>query len=163
MLGQTPLVSVLERQEEDQTILFSKDGYKPLTLKLTSELDSWFWGNIVFGGFIGSTTDSMSGAAYQYSPSQYFVTLVPEKATAIEAAMPSGPRSRVWEFVIRRYTRIIGDLHEGKGEDLSALYQLLSIPLSQEDDARRKIQALSVVYTDPAVFADHVIDLYIKP
>ena len=75
-LGKTPVTVQLDKKSE-QTIVFEKDGYKTLTLPFTTQLDPWFWGNIVLGGFFGSTTDGISGAVYQYSPSQYNITLQP--------------------------------------------------------------------------------------
>lgn len=38
----------------------------PSTTIVKSHLNPWFWGNIIFGGLIGSTTDSASGAAWEY-------------------------------------------------------------------------------------------------
>src|SRR5947209_8372722 len=65
VIGKTPITTSLKK-EPGQTLEFSKDGYKPLTMRLETSLDSWFWGNIVLGGFFGSTTDGISGAAHQY-------------------------------------------------------------------------------------------------
>lgn len=42
------------------------------------------------------------------------------------------------------------------------LLRLLHVEPEQDADARRKILALSEVYTDPAVFANHVAELYLK-
>lgn len=161
ILGKTPLTLQLDKAE-NQTVLFSKDGYKPLTMKLATTLDSWFWGNILLGGFFGSTTDSMTGAMYEYSPSQYFVALIPDTSSPIEAASLLDQREKAREFIVRRYTSLMADLSKKGGDDLSALLQLLQVDPAQEAEAQRKISALSQVYSDAAVFANHVADLYLK-
>src|SRR5882672_9180903 len=74
--GKTPLTTALKKKA-GQSLSFEKDGYKTVTLQLETRLDSWFWGNILLGGFFGSTTDELSGAAHEYSPNQYMVTLEP--------------------------------------------------------------------------------------
>lgn len=75
-IGKTPLTVQLDK-EKGQTLAFEKDGYKTVTMRLSTSLEPWFWGNIVTGGLLGSTTDGVSGAVNKYSPDQYFVTLTP--------------------------------------------------------------------------------------
>jgi hypothetical protein len=161
ILGTTPFTLQLDKAK-DQTVAFSKEGYKPVTIKLATRLDGWFWGNIVFGGLVGSTTDSMSGAVHEYSPSQFFVTLNPEQSTPIELSTRQPQRDKTLVFIVRRYTSLMADLSKGSGEDWSALKGLLHLGQGQEADARQKIQALAMVYPDIAVFATHVTDLYLK-
>lgn len=161
ILGKTPLTLQLDKVEH-QTVTFSKQGYKPVTMKMATTLDAWFWGNIAFGGLIGTTTDSMSGAINEYSLSQYFVTLTPDGGSGVEDSTLTGQGDKARAFIVRRYTTIMTDLSKGSGEDLSALLSLLHITSEQEADARRKIRALSEVYLDVAVFANHVAELYLK-
>lgn len=73
-IGKTPL-DVLMKKGEHRYVAFEKPGYKRATLPMTARLDGWFWGNLVFGGFFGSTTDSVSGASHEYSPNQFLITL----------------------------------------------------------------------------------------
>lgn len=161
VLGKTPLTLRMDRAEK-QSVTFSKEGYKPLTMKLATTLNGYFWGNLVTGGVFGSTTDSMSGAMYEYSQSQYFVTLIPMTSSPVEAATQHGQREKAKDLIIRRYTNLMADLSRGTGEDLSAVLRLLHVEPAQEADAKRKMQALSQVYTDAAIYADRVIDLYLK-
>src|SRR3982750_3493837 len=53
-IGKTPITTRLSK-ETGQSVTFDKDGYKPITMRLETRMDGWFWGNIVLGGFIGST------------------------------------------------------------------------------------------------------------
>lgn len=60
---------------ESYDILFSKEGYPDKTFKLSSSIDGWFLGNILFGGVIGLLiVDPASGAMYSL-PSRVDVTL----------------------------------------------------------------------------------------
>jgi hypothetical protein len=60
----TPTTLTVERRSKD-IILESKDNeFDKTTVK--SEMNPWLLGNIIFGGFIGSTTDSVGGAAWKY-------------------------------------------------------------------------------------------------
>ena len=54
------------------------------------------------------------------------------------------------------------DLSKRGGEDLGALLRMMQIDAAHEAEARQKIRALSEVYSDAAVFATHVTDLYLK-
>lgn len=38
----------------------------PSSTIVKARLNPWFWGNIIFGGLLGSTTDSASGSAWEY-------------------------------------------------------------------------------------------------
>jgi len=85
-IGKTPCTVRLDK-EKGRTVTFEKEGYKPRTMALTTTLDSWFWGNIVLGGLIGSTTDGISGAVHEYSPSQYFITLSPINTSLVSCIL----------------------------------------------------------------------------
>lgn len=107
ILGKTPFTVQLDK-EEGQSVQYSKPGYRPVTMKLMTTLDGWFWGNIAIGGFIGSTTDHLSGASIEYAPSQFFVTLTPLAATSIERATRHTDRDKTREFIVRRYSEPAG-------------------------------------------------------
>ena len=50
---------------ETYTIEIKKDGYTTKTYTLTSGVDGWYWGNILFGGLIGMLiVDPLTGAMY---------------------------------------------------------------------------------------------------
>ena len=60
----TPATLSVERKSKDITI-DSKDGeFDKRTIK--SSMNPWFFGNIIFGGLLGSTTDMVGGAAWKY-------------------------------------------------------------------------------------------------
>ncbi len=59
-----PATLNVERRSKD-IIVKSKDN-EFATTTVESNLNGWFLGNIIFGGLVGSTTDSISGAAWKY-------------------------------------------------------------------------------------------------
>lgn len=159
LLGTTPLKITLDRAA-GQSIMFAKEGYKPLTMQLATRTNPAFWGNVAIGGLIGSSIDNATGAALEYVPNQYFVTLIPLEATAIDQNTNHAQRDKAIVFIIRRYAAILADLSRGSGEDWSALLGLLRISPAQDAEARAKIKAFATIYTDAATFATHVADFY---
>lgn len=159
LLGQTPLQVTLDRRE-GQSIVFSKEGYKPLTMQLTTRTNPALWGNLAFGGLIGSVIDQNSGAALEYNPNQYFVTLIPLHATTIDQDVNQAQRDKAIVFIVRRYAGIMADVSRGSGEDWSALIGILRISPGQDAEVRTKIKAFATIYSDAATFATKVADFY---
>lgn len=161
LLGKTPLTIELDR-DEDQFVTFTKEGFKPETVNLTTKVDSWFWGNILLGGIIGSAVDALSGALFEYSQHQFFVVLTPEGGSRVEDATLKTQRDKAREFIVRRHANLLENLNRGGGEDLDALLRMLNVPSGQEAVARQKLRSLSEVYDSPPDFADHAAALFLK-
>ncbi len=160
ILGKTPLTMNMKKKS-GQTLIFEKEGHKKFTTRLDTNMNSWFWGNIILGGVLGSSTDATTGAIYEYSPQQYMVTLERAGVGPLEghATKPAAQKAR--EFLVVGYSNILSDLSKGEGPHISSLLNLLSVPENQYEEAKEKIRALSSVYTDIPEFADHVIELYL--
>lgn len=161
VLGKTPITISLKK-ESGQSLVFSKDGYKPYSAQLETRIDGWFWGNIVFGGLIGSTIDSISGAMHEYSPSQYMVNLQQEGAGRLESSTPTDAKQKAKEYIVLGYSNILSDISKGSGQYLASLLEILKIPKEGEAEATKKIHALSDVYSNIPEFADRVIAFYLK-
>jgi hypothetical protein len=161
-IGITPVSTALKKEGE-QPMTFKKDGYQDLTLQLESRTTSWFWGNIVIGGFFGSTTDAASGAMNEYSPGQYLVTLQPNGSSPspVERSTNLTEQQKVRDFIIAGYRPLMEDLSKGSGQYLKSLLVLLHVQAAEKDGAIKKINALSEVYTNIPDFADRVIDFYL--
>jgi hypothetical protein len=158
VIGKTPITTRLDRKS-GQAMVFEKDGYKSQTMRLETTINGWFWGNIVIGGFLGSTTDGVSGAVHQYSPSQYFVTL-----------QPTGPvdgqtlkRTKAKDYIVLNYNNIAKDISQGSGEYVNALWAALEVEQKNQAEALAKLKSLIDIYQkDITAFADSVIALYVK-
>jgi len=60
-------------------IEITKDGYLPIHQHISSSLDPWFFGNIIFGGLIGVLiVDPLTGAMYEIDNQNLYVSLSKE-------------------------------------------------------------------------------------
>lgn len=74
LMGKTPLTVPVERAE-GKSFTIRKDGYKEQTIKMPVKLNPTFWGNLIIGGAVGSSTDSSTGAIHEYAPGSYVLNL----------------------------------------------------------------------------------------
>ena len=80
----TPGSVVLEKSQDDVSVLCRKDGHFDGMATLSSSFRAMTFGNVVFGGIIGLAVDASSGAMHEYEAS---VTVVlPPKRFAGAAA-----------------------------------------------------------------------------
>ncbi len=68
-MGRTPCTLPIARAGWDKAILFTHDGYKPLTFTLKNSLSGAVAGNILLGGIIGGVVDGISGRGGGYQES----------------------------------------------------------------------------------------------
>ncbi len=73
----TPGSVSVHRSLADLTILCTKESFQPTTTVTPSTTKAMAFGNILFGGLIGTGVDIASGAAYDYP------TLIPVQMTPI--------------------------------------------------------------------------------
>jgi hypothetical protein len=129
---------------------------------MSTKIEPWFWGNILFGGIIGSVTDAVTGAMYEYAPDQYLVTLEPESPSKVSASTEKSKMDRAREFIILSYNQLLSDISKGSGNYLNSLMGLLEIPRGDEAVAVKRIKAFAEAFPDIAQFADQVTAAYIK-
>ena len=60
----------VKRDGDEKVILTSQDGCAQATT-VNKEIDTIFWGNIIFGGILGSATDYGSGKMWDYDDTVY--------------------------------------------------------------------------------------------
>jgi len=155
VMGTTPLTVTVPRAK-NMAVVIEKEGYKPFTTQLSTRLNGWFWGNIVIGGLLGSTTDGASGAIHEYSPDQYFVTLV---ATAPYGVQPSATRD-IKLLIVGSGSEVRKQLANGQGEYVDSMLKLLAVAdadKAQTIDALNKIAANT---SDDVEFSNKVIEIY---
>jgi hypothetical protein len=109
--GTTPATVTLDASAgyfdgQEYTIMFSKDGYEPTTVKVDSRINGWYVGNIVFGGFIGwLVVDPLTGAMWALDSEHVSGTLAetvaldetssPQLRIVALDAVPESARSRM--------------------------------------------------------------------
>lgn len=59
-----PATLNVERKSKSIIVKSQDNEFAPKTVP--SGINPWFLGNLIFGGLVGSTTDSISGAAWKY-------------------------------------------------------------------------------------------------
>ena len=74
--GRTPFTGLI-RRASGTVVTVKKDGYQPKTVTLDTSVEPIFWGNIIIGGVLGSTTDLSTGGLYKYSPATIEIDLEP--------------------------------------------------------------------------------------
>lgn len=113
-LGVTPLTVKVERAK-NKVLMARKEGYEEREIPLGASINPWFWGNFAAGGLLGSTTDLATDASIRYEPSEYYVTLLPKRASESERQRLIG---RLWArgYVLSQRRNILHDLACGGGE-----------------------------------------------
>lgn len=122
-IGVTP-VSTQVKRSKNQIVTVRKEGFAEQHVTLQTKLNTTFWGNFITGGTVGSITDGISGAAIEYAPNTYFITLPPIEPTPEDQSRFERQRE-VRSFVLRNIDRLQRDISVGEGEHLDALLTLL--------------------------------------
>ena len=159
VIGKTPTTIQLDKKK-DQTVSFKLEGYKTQTRTLETKVNAWFMGNIVLGGFIGSTTDGITGGMHEYSPNQYYITL--SKYNNVSTTIFGSDKAKVKEFIVVSYSSLKVDLSRGKGDHLDSLLSMLGVKDSNKNDSIKKIKLLSEIYNVIPEFAEQVANLFLK-
>lgn len=120
VVGQTPYSGQLKRASS-RMIIVRKEGLGQHVLNLQGKVRPLFFGNITSGHSTGSTTDLMTGAAYEYAPSSYFVTLAPP---AISAAPEFRKLEELRAFALLHFPDLQREALLGQGEYLQAFCSL---------------------------------------
>jgi len=156
-MGVTPATITLKRFEyDDAPVLFKKDGYHDQYARLHTEVTGWFWGNIISGGLLGSSTDLISGAMWEYSPDKYFVTLPPVKVSSGEMARLDY-ENRVRKFILFSHEQLVSDLARGEGEHLASLCALLDLNEARQEGAILELRMLAMTTENVPAFAEQVL------
>lgn len=78
--GQTPLVLNLKRRS--YSIEARKEGYITAHANSSTSINPWIFGNIITGGVVGTTTDVVSTAAFEFDQNQWIFMLQPNNTAA---------------------------------------------------------------------------------
>ena len=74
-------------KREMYTITFTKNGYEPKVVHISAELEGWYIGNVLIGGWLGMLIiDPISGAMYK---------IAKEDRTIYETLYPSNGNNTV--------------------------------------------------------------------
>ena len=80
-------------QRAKYTINFTKPGFATKTIPLEADVNGWYFGNLLFGGFIGLIiVDPATGAMYRLSQRDVQAALVETTAFDLNPTSPNGLR-----------------------------------------------------------------------
>lgn len=154
-IGKTPLSTKIDKGK-NQAVTFEKEGYKTFTTKLSTTTNAWFFGNILIGGLLGSTTDGVSGAIHEFSPDQYFVTLTPETPFGLSTSKPR----KIKELIIAYGAGLRSELASNGGETTDAILNLLEVGEEQKATTIAALKQLSINNKNDLDFANSIIEIY---
>lgn len=157
-IGKTPVTITTKRKGSSQPLRFTKEGYKDVEVQLISTVNPWFFGNIVTGGLLGSTTDGLSGAAFKYEPGSYMVTLPPAGDTPADSASLEDKQKLV-NFVVAGYQGLVKELSAQNGQYVTSLLTLARVEPARHADITQRLKSLSQAYTSIPEFADKAADM----
>lgn len=152
VLGVTPFTIQLKK-ESNQVLVFEKEGYKTLEKQLNTTVSPMFFGNIIIGGLIGSTTDSISGAINQYDPDKYYITLEPLVGL-------KNNKHAIKDFIVLNYDNIVRDISRQEGAYLTSLQNIFRLDSDENKKLLKDFQSSSDKDNLPK-FADEIISKYL--
>lgn len=157
-IGKTPMTMSAKRRGGPQPLRFTKEGHQDVEIQLISGVNPWFFGNILTGGLLGSTTDGLSGAAFRYDPGSYMVSL-PETHESKAASLSD--KQQLVNFIVSGYSSLTKELMMQGGQYVTSLMTLANIPEEKRQDLANRLKSLSLVYSNIPEFADKAADLLI--
>ncbi len=161
ILGKTPLTIRLDKAS-GQTLTIEKDGYKTFTTSMDTSIEPMFFGNIIIGGLLGSTTDGISGAINNYTQDQYIITLEPLTADNYTSTMHLSKREYARRFMFVNYKKLKTELSINSGEVIDASFELLDISDKNKEEATEQMKRDILTESEPALFIEKTLDRYLK-
>jgi hypothetical protein len=161
-VGKTPVTVPVHRHSAGTVpVRFSKEGFKDYDAAANSRLNNWFWGNIITGGLLGSTTDNATGAMYEYDPGAYMVTLTPAD-TGTPNAISLAEKQKIINFIVAGYSSLSTELNGTPGQYVASLMELANVPKDARDEATHRLKAMATAYPVIPEFADKASDILVK-
>jgi hypothetical protein len=106
-------------------LVVSKPGYETYKAVMQTRLDNWFWGNIIIGGVLGSTTDLATGTTHLLDPSHIHIQMV--KNDKKTGHLNEDLISEVQEYAILNYKNLLKYINFNQGSYLNSLKKLKNV------------------------------------
>ena len=169
LVGRTPFNGVVKRSESGQVEIRMR-GYRRVVTTFGSSIRPLFFGNIISGGFFGSSTDYGTGAMYEYRPNTYFAELRREEQRSganlwgrdglNRQELSQGHQvSEIRLFVLMNYEQLSNDVARGTGEYIATLGELLGLSESRRPMLISKLRAIAKQNPTPLEFSEDVLKL----
>lgn len=155
-IGETPLTNVKVERSKTAFVVAKKEGFEEQSIHLKHHFNYWFFGNFIFGGLLGSTTDFGNGAVVQLDPTTYHVNMTPKKAS-LEQMQQHAKTKRARNLMLVGYPQIQADLARGTGEYLSSVLAVLHVTDGQREEAVDRLRKFSADSKSAPEFAEKVL------
>jgi len=132
-VGKTP-TTVRIKREDRMHLIVTKSGYEDYNTTMETKLDPWFWGNIILGGVIGSTTDFALGSTHLLDPDTIHIQMY-KKGKNSSFYTPNNDPDKIsdkMEFAIINFLNLEKQIMSGSGEHFEALLSLMGLKDSSE-------------------------------
>lgn len=159
-LGTTPLINARIKRKDTSFLVVKKEGYKDYQQTLQTKFDNWFWGNIIIGGLVGSTTDLVSGTTHLLDPNTLFIQLEPINGNSLNRDVSKDEKVR--SFVMTTYSQITNDIKAGRGDYLNSLYKMLEISKENESKTLNELKEILKRKVTIVEFSEEVVKLIAK-
>ncbi len=156
-VGTTPVTMNWERQNKDLHVQFKKEGYKTASTTISPGIDPIFWGNIIIGGVVGSTTDAATSKMWEYEPDSYHLKLEPEGKASLEAWRK---RKAVLKFTMMAHKQLVRDIQRGEGQYLATLYNHLNVAKPKRSQALNQLRRIEATTTTVPQFATRIVERF---
>lgn len=153
-VGRTPVTLTRKRRNDPLNVEMRLEGHETQRTTLDSGVNMFFLGNIILGGVIGTSTDYVSGALFEYKPNRYHAVLPEKDEQANEATYRN--RLGLTKFVMLNYHHLAEDLALGRGEYLDALLGELNVAEDNRPAAIEKLRELRAEHREIPAFAEAV-------
>ena len=150
----TPCNILVPRRRPPPPIVLKLEGYEDAPVVFTSKYNFLMYFNFLWGycSTTGFLVDMGSNNSVMYWPDTFLVTLEPKQGTTPgekAAASEQKQKSNIVRFVTTNYDALVLEISKGKGEHLTALFDLLTIKEEERAGAVVKIKPLYIKYNDP--------------
>jgi hypothetical protein len=149
---------MVQKSNNALTIVVSSDGYRQVATTLSSSVQPIFFGNIICGGFIGSTTDLATGALYQYNPNSFYANLIPDHFGEVDSHYLEEFQIRY--FAMMNHSQIALGANNPNDEYFGSLVNMLESNMETDTATRIIINALENSKGNQLAFGDELIDRF---
>ncbi|MDH5694752.1 MAG: PEGA domain-containing protein [Gammaproteobacteria bacterium] len=158
-LGKTPLTIELKKKD-GQHLEIRKEGFKSYSTLMLTQTDPMFWGNILIGGLPGSTTDAASGAAYQYAPESYVITLESNSASLDGFDQNYSDADRIRAYLFQNYQSLKVELSRDSGDHLEALLSMIELEGEAKELGAETLKEIMFSSENPDKFVIRVLEVF---
>ena len=157
LLGKTPLIAPVKRGQEG-ILKVHAPGYQDYQVAINKKINNVAYANF-FGNYSSSTSftvDYTSGAMYEYEPSIFMASLLPQR-TGTQQLNEWQRREKLRGFVLLNGDALASNLAAGHGEYVDVLIDAISVKQEARAKAIERWRADFAASRTAAEFAERIV------